>query len=138
MNNDLISREALKKEFEKVYPLALNEFGVMVNKQIYDIIDNVPTVETEITNEDLRNAMTESFKNGYEMAKAKYERPQGEWIPVIERLPEYTGLYLICINDLVTVANFVGTYFISRGGGRLDVTAWQPLPEPYKKGGKLV
>ena len=63
-------------------------------------------------------------------------RPQGEWIPVSERLPEYSGLYLISVDDLVTVANFTGTYFMHRGGGiRVKVNAWQPLPEPYKKGG---
>ncbi len=44
MSNDLISREALKKAFEKVYPLSVNEMGGVVNKQIYDIINNAPTV----------------------------------------------------------------------------------------------
>jgi len=42
---DLISRSALKEEFEKVYPLMTNEMGGVVNKSIYDIIDNAPTVE---------------------------------------------------------------------------------------------
>lgn len=32
-----------------------------------------------ITNEDIKSAINEGFKNGYEMAKAKYERPTGEW-----------------------------------------------------------
>lgn len=41
-------------------------------------IDNTPTVE-EITNEDIQQAIKEGFANGYEMAKAKFERPQGEW-----------------------------------------------------------
>jgi hypothetical protein len=45
MNNDLISREALKKAFKKVYPLSTNEMGGVVNKRIYDIIDNAPTVK---------------------------------------------------------------------------------------------
>ena len=64
------------------------------------------------------------------------ERPQGEWIPVCERLPEYTGLYLISIYDLVTVANFTGKHFCDRQMDNfVDVIAWQPLPEPYKEGG---
>ena len=63
------------------------------------------------------------------------ERPQGKWIPVSERLPEFTGLYLISVDDVVTVANFTGTYFMHRGGGRVKVYAWQPLPEPYRDGG---
>ena len=44
MNNDLISREDLKAAFEKVYPLATNEMGGVVNKRIYEIINNAPTV----------------------------------------------------------------------------------------------
>ena len=62
------------------------------------------------------------------------ERPQGEWIPVSERLPEYSGLYLISVDELVTVANFTGTYFMHRGGF-VEVDAWMPLIEPYKKDG---
>lgn len=45
MNDDLISREALKKAFEEVYPLTTNELGGVVNKRIYEIIDNAPTIE---------------------------------------------------------------------------------------------
>ena len=72
MNSDLISREALKKEFEKIYPLATNEMGGVVNKQIYDIIDNAPTVPLP------------DFKDGYKQAiidgKTNFSRPTGEWI----------------------------------------------------------
>lgn len=70
MNNDLISREALKKEFEKVYPLSVNEMGGVVNKRIYDIIDNAPTVEYPF--------YQEAYQTGYE--EGKNDRPQGEWI----------------------------------------------------------
>ena len=74
-------------------------------------------------------------KEAYDLAiKALEERSQGEWISVSERLPEYTGLYHISVDDRVTVANFTGTYFMHRGGF-VEVDAWQPLPEPYKKGG---
>lgn len=41
----LIDADALKEAFEEVYPLATNEMGGAVNKRIYDIIDNAPTVE---------------------------------------------------------------------------------------------
>lgn len=50
-----IDADALKEAFEEVYPLATNEMGGAVNKRIYDIIDNAPTVE---------------------------ERPKGKWIEV--------------------------------------------------------
>lgn len=32
----------------------------------------------EITNEDIQTAIKQGYKDGYEMAKAKYERPQVE------------------------------------------------------------
>lgn len=37
-------------------------------------------LQEEITNDDIQQAIKEGFANGYEMAKSKYERPQGEWI----------------------------------------------------------
>lgn len=67
-SGDLISREALKKDFEKVYPLTTNEMGGIVNKRIYDIIDNAPTV-------DLSEWQIEFFSRLYEKV-----RPQSEWI----------------------------------------------------------
>ena len=68
---------------------------------------------------------------GYIVSK----RPQGEWIPVSERWPSFSGLYLVSVDDLVTVAHFTGVCFINRRGLMIDVSAWQELPEPYKKDG---
>ena len=61
------------------------------------------------------------------------ERPHGDWIPVSERLPEFTGLYLISIDNLVTALSFDGTGFMNRGGVRIEVDAWMSLPKSYKK-----
>jgi len=33
----------------------------------------------EITEEDIQNAIRAGYENGYSMAQAKYQRPQGEW-----------------------------------------------------------
>lgn len=63
------------------------------------------------------------------------ERPQGEWIPVSKCWPAFSGLYLVSIDDLVTVANFTGAYFINKRGLMLNVSAWQLLPKPYKESG---
>lgn len=43
----LIDADALKKDFEKVYPLSTNEMGGVINKRIYELIDNAPTIYTE-------------------------------------------------------------------------------------------
>lgn len=34
----------------------------------------------EITNEDIQNVIKQGYKDGYEMAKANFERPKGEWV----------------------------------------------------------
>lgn len=95
-----------------------------------------------------------SFKEAYEMAiKVLEERPQGEWIPVSERLPDNETEVLIQYGQSILVGyhmwdftvypsefadgNETGWYdckddFIC---GSDEVTAWQSLPEPYKKGG---
>lgn len=57
------------------------------------------------------------------------------WIPITERLPEERGEYLITTTDgLVNKCFFIGKgerYFF---GMHEYVTAWMPLPEPYKEG----
>jgi len=71
------------------------------------------------------------------------------WIPCSERLPEEDGEYLIwCVSyDVTTGDKAINTYGISyydtqfeawtgvHVGGFLwnEVTAWMPLPKPYKE-----
>ena len=69
----------------------------------------------------------------------------GEWIPVSEELPE-DGLVLVTVNDKHNNLTFenaliTGCYCYAEGWileGYIDwvdpnVTAWMPLPEPYKE-----
>ena len=69
----LIDADALKEVFrerESYHSLKLP----------YDvIIDNAPTVDA-YTEDDVKTAIKEGHEVGYQMAKAKFERPQGEWI----------------------------------------------------------
>ena len=66
------------------------------------------------------------------------ERPQGEWIPVEERLPEMGESVLVCIKTQGGISQYVSERFHdnqwSALGGRTPI-AWRPLPEPYEKGG---
>lgn len=66
----LIDADALNEEFKEVYPLATNEMGGVVNKRIYEIIDNAPTV------------LHDNYSLGYQdgVKKVLSERPKGEWI----------------------------------------------------------
>ena len=61
------------------------------------------------------------------------------WIPCSERLPSNSGNYLITVADLrlghigehtVTMADFYVK--AKKWNSIVDVTAWMPLPEPYK------
>lgn len=58
---------------------------------IKDVIDNAPTVDT-YTEDDVHYAIKEGHEVGYGMAKAKFERPQGEWI---------VGQYMDCHSDIL-------------------------------------
>ena len=74
MNNDLISREALKKTFENacIYGLPMNElYGVILK-----IIDNAPTVKVDEMTQDLIDKVNVNVGLAQPI---KDERPQGEW-----------------------------------------------------------
>lgn len=65
MRSDLISREVLLSEYD-------NNF--VRYKDFRDFLENVPDVE-------IRDSLfVNGYAQGYEDAKAKFERPQGEWI----------------------------------------------------------
>jgi hypothetical protein len=72
------------------------------------------------------SALTQQLNNG--------------WIPVSERLPDKGGYYLVG-TQYETPRAMVGFYYTERNEWNywmsqlpiMSVTAWQPLPEPYKE-----
>lgn len=124
MNNDLISREALKEALGEQIPNVSNVYDMII---FIKLIEHAPTVElfcSYLSNGEVRQPCVE--------APCKHERPQGEWISVDEGLPEALQSVLV-----TSKSGRVYTSYIAHGdweyGG--DVIAWQPLPEPYKEGG---
>ena len=149
MNNDLISRSELKKTIINICGNCSNiikEYkdgvpdGNCAIQHIMNMIDNAPTVEY---------TFEEAFqKTVCEQRLYCPERPQGEWIPVSERLPEDRNLVLVTAYWHETYQVMQASYF---GEGEkngwwcvpwnncgehmrndLHVIAWQPLPKPYK------
>lgn len=168
--DDLINRRVLKGLISnKSIPIKFeeekrgkwqNSSGVLLS-DIYKIIDNAPAVEPCKDCEDRRQA--EYIRHGsswHELQalrkfKEEHERPQGEWIPVSERLPEekwfnpsgsdfgFDFEEVLC----TTIWGNVRPYKYGKpighdkahfwlGGGIMDeyVIAWQYKPEPYKEG----
>ena len=69
------------------------------------------------------------------------EQKIGTWIPTSERLPESNTSFIVTITTKVltrvTMATRIGDEYFE-AGERLyfgAITAWMPLPEPYREDG---
>ena len=144
MSNDLMSRSALLEamEEERQYLIARGLKGAehILVHHCLPLIDSAPTVETEITE---KQAILLLINNGWlvnhdKELREKWKRPQGEWIPVSERLPEKGNQsYLVTVDYGEGIICSCQRFFFNDEIGWNDdcVIAWQPLPEPYKGGG---
>jgi hypothetical protein len=84
---------------------------------------------------DIGKDLQSAFDDGYRQAM------QDRWIPVSERLPKEDGNYLVTMKHKefnqtkVTSMDFSGEFLFNDYFEKAwwEVTAWQPLPEPYKE-----
>ena len=67
-------------------------------------------------------------------------QPEQRWIPCSERLPEKDGRYQVTRYDYVANTEFIdilwyeeNLWWNRHSTGDYAVTAWMPLPEPYKE-----
>ena len=61
------------------------------------------------------------------------ESNEPHWIPVTERLPENSGTYLVTAKGFPVTTKFFSAEYDGWGSEwRKAITAWMPLPEPYK------
>ena len=91
-------------------------------------------------NQGWNDALDEYFDRIKEIPFA--DRPTGEWILCSERLPKNNGWVIVTILDEYGDTPYRYTSFgwylevancwIIDAEQRTDVTAWMPLPEPYK------
>lgn len=110
MNDDLISRSELKKALDWIISNPYIELDI--DREIMKTIDNAPTVDA---------------------------RPQGEWIPVSDRLPkERTSVLVWCPERKnIYCAHLENNQWWIFGAYsqkvEFEVIAWMSLPKPYKE-----
>jgi len=123
---DLISRQAAIDALIEWYGCEPTDIGAFEN-----IIEKLPSAQP-----DMSEYSDKLWKAAYERGKAE---AQQRWIPCSERLPEPRADVWTC-SDIGQIQGYyeenVGIWYASFGQGRdyleLYVTAWMPLPEPYK------
>ena len=75
------------------------------------------------------------------LALPSAEAVQG-WIPVSERLPKISGLYLVSTDRYgvwsarTTMFDAGTNSWAKKGDKRATINAWMPLPEPYREDGE--
>lgn len=149
MNDDIISRSALKKDLEVTQ---YNDIDDLIRTE--RLIDDAPTVESD---KEVYEKI-ETYKNAYRIMSDAFEnevrknRPRGEWIPVSERrFPDDETEVLIQYGQSMMVGYHIFDHTIYPFGyedenetgwydskdnficGSDEVIAWMPLPETYKE-----
>ena len=107
MSSDLISREALNETIDKITWYHINTHGELAEgayddgdafykaEDIYNAIDNAPTVEPCLSLDNISDEDIKKFKLIWQRARNKgirliNERPQGEWICITKStFPQY-------------------------------------------------
>lgn len=143
--NDNIDKNEIKRAIDRLQ--AEHPCGIAYDPTAFVNMEAVNTIK-ECVDKIARRMMEDTEINIIcEFAKLYLEGvrptiiPKQEWIPCSERLPEEDGQYLVCWCGAygvdVYIAEYIrnGKYWLHSEGCELrGITAWMPLPEPYKEG----
>ncbi len=107
----------------------------VARSEALDILDDF---EEDIENGKFKTAYAKARERMCELSSVTPQQPQ--WIPVSERLPEEHKEVLTCgLGGYIEIQSFedsYGGYWENQKGDWSDldeITAWMPLPEPYKE-----
>ena len=152
--SDCVSREAVLNTLDTMDKVldenrtieAYKELLKECYKELPPVTSTIPTCGDAISREEaieaFRNCILPKFKDDepimaligiekiiYELPPVTSERPK--WIPVSERLPRKDGYYLATVHiNGKTYVHMTQNLDVPDEG---VVTAWMPLPEPYKE-----
>lgn len=120
-----------------------------VLEKILEEIENIKKIYVDCERDNFRYGFERGKKECCDIIRSHMDEvPDNNdgWIPVSEKLPEESDYYMACIcNDEVCDYDFRKTWFAHADDYDMDksewrelydferVTAWQPLPEPYKE-----
>lgn len=103
--------------------------------QAVNVIKGLPPAQPEHS----EGLYVDGYNDGYRDGM-KDTQPEPQWIPVSERLPKKWGRYQVTRYDYVTNTEFIdilwyeeNLWWNRRSTGDYAVTAWMPLPKPYRK-----
>ena len=133
---DTISRQAAIDAVKDLLDSML-ETDTIGFYEIEHALFEVPSAQPEITQEDVelycrRRCLTLITDDLYNEMKTRWSAQQ--WTLISERKPERCDYYLVTDSGLAGEAYYGSDRRWWADGNKLkDVTAWMPLPEPYKE-----
>ena len=131
MNDDLISRQALMKEFSD-FVRASNSSDFAQTPTWNDAVSLVGSMPST-QQQDIARDIATIIENEKDM---RVVLKQPRWIPCSERLPDKDGIYLVTHRKF---GKLEVTWNIFYGGEHAswlwndEIIAWMPLPEPYEE-----
>ena len=125
MNDDLISRQALMKEFSD-FVRASNSSDFAQTPTWNDAVSLVGSMPST-QQQDIARDIATIIENEKDM---RVVLKQPRWIPCSERLPNKDGYYLTTTYYRQVYADYWNEDHFDRTEA---VIAWMPLPEPYKE-----
>ena len=98
---------------------------------VFEIMGNLMSIPYDFDRIITEKDVSESMDEIRELPRVTPQEPK--WIPVTERLPEEEGFYLVTRRITDDVATFIFRRTpTSKDYWKRCVTAWKPLPQPYK------